>query len=522
MTTKPEYVQLEPGDDVVSVRDRLSFLRGKRVLLIWPEEGTVLTRKLDLVLIQREAMRRAIRLALVTHDTTVIRHANELNISTFETIGASERGRWRRGRSKVFANRAQRPKDEPIPDDLKEIASRIYAEESAAERRWRRIRFVIGVLLFAAVTLGIGYVFVPAATVMLTPAQRRIEATASIRVDPLANGVDVENAIIPALRLSIQIEDSGTIETTGVQALSNAPAGGSVIFINQTEQPVTIPAGTTVSTSAGEPISFRTTQEANLPGGIGLQVEVPIEALPDSAGAVGNVDSGQINTVIGPLAAQVTVRNITPTAGGASRSQRVVTQTDRDLLLAIVKQQLQTRAYLDLQARLSDSQCIILETMRIAEERSDWTTFSANVGEVSDTLSLTMRVVVEATAIEEQFGQQIVYAQMSRQVQAQEAIQPESVTYDLGCEAVSSSDSSTGQAIFTMGGSGLVTSIIDIETVRQRLAGLSLNDAIAYLISELPLQQGTPPNIQIEPEWFSGLPLLPFRISIMLTTGSAL
>jgi hypothetical protein len=519
MTTKPEFVQLEAGDDVVSVRDRLSFLRGKRVLLIWPEDGTVLTRKLDLVLIQREAMRRAIRLALVTHDTTVIQHANELNISTFETIGASERGRWRRGRGKVFANRAQRPKDEPIPDDLKEIASRIYAEESAAERRWRRIRFAIGLLLFAAIALGIGYVFLPTATVRLTPAQRRIEASASIRVDPLTSGVDVENAIIPALRLSIQIEDSGTIETSGVQALGDAAASGSVVFINQTEQPVTIPAGTTVSTSAGEPISFRTAQEASLPGGIGLQVEVPIEALPGSAGAVGNVDSGQINTVIGPLSAQVTVRNIVPTAGGTSRSQRIVTQTDRDLLLATVKQQLQTRAYLDLQARLSESQCIILETMRIAEERSDWTTFSANIGEISDTLSLTMRVVVEATAIEEQFGRQIVYAQMSQQVQSEEAIQPESVTYDLGCEAVSSSDSSTGQATFTMSSSGLVTAVIDTEAVRQRLAGLSLNDAVAYLVSELPLQQGTQPGIRIEPDWFSGLPLLPFRISVALESS---
>src|SRR5262249_40151304 len=111
MANKAEYVQLEGADDVTSVRDRLSFLRGQRVLLIWPEEGAILTRKLDLVLIQRDAMRRAIRLALVTHDPQVVRNARELNISTFETIGAAERGRWQRGRSKVFTNRFQRPKD---------------------------------------------------------------------------------------------------------------------------------------------------------------------------------------------------------------------------------------------------------------------------------------------------------------------------------------------------------------------------------------------------------------------------
>src|SRR6185295_16664358 len=148
MANKAEFIQLESGDDAGSVRDRLSFIRGQRVLLIWPEEGVILVRKLDLVLIQREAMRRAIRLALVTHDTQVIRHAKELNISTFETIGASERSRWQRGRSKVFTNRFQRPKDEPIPDDLKEIASRIYAEESKIERRMRRIRLAVALVLF--------------------------------------------------------------------------------------------------------------------------------------------------------------------------------------------------------------------------------------------------------------------------------------------------------------------------------------------------------------------------------------
>lgn len=516
MANKPEFVQLEQGDDVASIRDRLSFLRGQRVLLIWPEEGTILIRKLDLVLIQREAMRRAIRLALVTHDPQVIKHANELNISTYETIGASERGRWKRGRTKVFTNRFQRPKDEPIPDDLKEVASRIYAEETAEARKWRRIRLGITAVVFAAAVLGIGVVVLPSATVILTPAQSRIETTAEITVNPQVQSVDVENRLIPAITLSVQIEDSGTIETTGAQALDDAPATGSVVFINQTGQAVTIPAGTTVTTSAGTPIQFRTTQEAILEGGIGLQIEVPIEALQTSAGEIGNVDSGLINTIIGPLASTVTVRNITPTAGGASRSQRMVTQGDRDLLLATVKQQLQNRAYLEMQSQLSADQCIILETVHIAEERSDWTTFSAETGQIADTLSLTMRVVVEATGVDERYGRQIVLAQMSGQIAEGQIIKPESVSYGLGCESVSSNDLTTGTATFSVSGSGIVTSEIDTETVRQRLAGRSTNDAIAYLVSELPLQQGIVPEMTISPEWFGNMPLLAWRISVQL------
>src|SRR5215207_10030794 len=121
MSQKAEFLQLEPDDDAISVRDRLTFLRGKRVLLIWPENGTVLTRKLDLVLIQREAVRQAIRLALVTHDDEVTRHAEELGLSAFETIGESERKRWRRGNTRVFTTRLQRPEDEPEAEELKPV-----------------------------------------------------------------------------------------------------------------------------------------------------------------------------------------------------------------------------------------------------------------------------------------------------------------------------------------------------------------------------------------------------------------
>lgn len=514
MADRPDYVQLETGDDVTSLRDRLSFIRGKRVLLIWPEEGTVLTRKLDLVLVQREAMRRAIRLALVTHDPQVIQHADELNISTFETIGASDRGRWKRGRAKVFTNRHQRPKDEPIPDDLKEVVSRIYAEESAAERKWKILRRMVALVIFVAAIGALGYVLLPTATIRLTLAQSQVEATTDIIVDPQARGLDIDKRIIPATKIGVQIEDNGTIPTTGQQDLEDASAIGSVIFINQTTRAVTIPAGTTVTTSGGEPIQFRTMQEARVDGGIGLQIEVAIEALQVSAGDVGNVETGTINSIIGPLAADLSVRNVSATSGGENRIQRVVDQVDRDTLLAIVRQQLQNRAYLDLQAKLKPSECIILDSVGIPEERSDWMTFSAQPGEVADTLSLTMRAIVEALTVDEQFAQQIILAQLSAQVPEDRFLKPESIRYELGCESGSIYDPVTGQATFAMKGSGIITAQIDAEQVRQNVANRPINDAIAYLVTELPLQQGFTPQITVWPDGLSNLPLLPARITV--------
>jgi hypothetical protein len=199
MTQNFELIQLEITDDATTVRDRLSFLRGQQVLLVWPENGTTLRRKLDLVLIQREAARLAIRLALVTHDPDVVRHALELEVSVFETIGSAERGKWRRGRSKVFTTRFQRPRDEPEPEQLMSIASRVRVEEPPGVRRARAVTRLIILATLLAVLAGIGYVMLPSATVVIVPARAQTQIEATIIADPAfeQSQVDVQSGTIP-------------------------------------------------------------------------------------------------------------------------------------------------------------------------------------------------------------------------------------------------------------------------------------------------------------------------------------
>src|SRR5258706_7298582 len=109
---KIQVIQLEPYDDTVSVRDRLSFIDTDRVLLLWPRSipssetkhvsPLLAGRKLDLIMIQRETARHNARLALVTNDQDVILCATELNISTFKTAEASYRSNWKQPANKVF------------------------------------------------------------------------------------------------------------------------------------------------------------------------------------------------------------------------------------------------------------------------------------------------------------------------------------------------------------------------------------------------------------------------------------
>src|SRR5512143_406146 len=274
---KLQIIQLEPYDDVVSVRDRLSFVNTERVLLVWPHRGQILQRKLDLVLIQREAARRGTRLALVTESPDVLENAADLNISTFSSVAASQQAVWKHPLNKVFVDRSDRPTDAPDPYELMLTASRLKKLTPAQRQAQRIIRGVV-VTVLALVILGSLYIAVPGADVVLTPAQSQINTTVRLIADPSATTVDVETGRIPATLMIVDIQTQASIPTTGSADVPNSLASGSVTFTNQTGAPVFIPAGTVVTSVGTDPARFRTTEDLTVDGGVGQTADTTIEA----------------------------------------------------------------------------------------------------------------------------------------------------------------------------------------------------------------------------------------------------
>jgi hypothetical protein len=516
MDGEPYYLQLVGEDDVLSVGDRLRFLRGRRVALIWPEQGTVFTRKLDLVRIQRIALRNNVRLALVTHDREAALNARDLNISAFETISTSRRQRWKRGRSRLFVNRSQRPINSPLADELAPFASRVRADDApTAWERWMRRLGRIGLLALIAVMLFAFFaVVVPGATVRIQTVRQAVTTVTQVTGDAsiTAAQIDVENGLIPAITYRAEIEERGTIATSGIQALGSTPATGTVVLINQTNSRLELPAGSLVSTSSGTPIVFRTLEDAIVPGGVGERVETRIEAVQESSGDVGNVDAGQINALIGELAESVEVINLAPTLGGDSRSARIVTAEDRETLISVLRQQIQDRAFRELTPLAGEGQFLIPETIRIEDERSDWMTFDHEIGAPSDSLTMTMRAVVAVTAIEQQLAEQIAYARLSGQIPRGRTLDPDSLTYLRG--EISSIDEA-GRVTFDITASGLVDLELDTNQMQERLAGLQVDDAQALLQTNVEQAGGGSVAIELWPSFLDRMPLLGPRITIV-------
>ncbi len=139
-------------------------------------------------------------------------------------------------------------------------------------------------------------------------------------------------------------------------------------------------------------------------------------------------------------------------------------------------------------------------------------TFDHAVGEQAQSLTLTMRAIVAATAVDEELARQVAYARLAGEIPRGRSLLPNSLTFERGL--LESLDAS-GRATFSVTASGAAEAAIDHGALRDRLAGLPLDEALAYLNTDLDLQAGSTPAIRITPDWFGRLPLLAPRIAVV-------
>jgi hypothetical protein len=506
-----QRIQLEPYDDVTSVRDRLQFVKAGRVLLVFPKNRKILQRKLDLVLLQREAARRDLRLAIVTQDIKISEHARDLNISAFFSVEQARTQRWKRGKTKVFVDRADRPESEHDPYDLMLAASRLKpAPTSAQQARGRVMRgFVFGVTILA-VLFGL-YALVPSATITITPARDQLNITIPIVADPSIEVPIPENLRIPATVQRLPQSATVTMETTGIRAAENSRAEGIVTFTNTTDFAIFIPAGTIVQTASSPPIQFETQAEGALAARQDATVNVAIRSLDTNPTLQSNQPAGAIIEVAGELEGSVTVRNQNATYGEGVRDISYVTAEDREILLQRTRQQLAHNARDTFLLNLEEGEFFLVpNSVVIIEERI--LDYSAEVDQPAETIRLTMQAVVEATVISSLDAERVAWQYLKTQYVEEGRILDEgTLTYT---RAEIQGVLEDGSVAFQLRIQGTTFDTIDGNQIKDRLTGMSVREAYAILDNEYILDPQRPPEISTWPGFFNRMPLFPSRIHV--------
>jgi len=96
---KTQIITLAAHDDLISVRDRMSWAKSPRILLVWPAYEQVSLRPLDLRILQQHAASLGAELGLVTRRGEVRRDAESFGIPVFHSSAEAQRGLWLRRKS---------------------------------------------------------------------------------------------------------------------------------------------------------------------------------------------------------------------------------------------------------------------------------------------------------------------------------------------------------------------------------------------------------------------------------------
>jgi len=493
---KTQLIPLESHDDLISVRDRMSWAKTPRILLIWPKSERIPLRPLDLKVLQRHAASLGAQLGLVTRHRNIRREAQARGIPVFRSTGQAQRRPWPERNLRV-----KHPRHRPR-QDLRAVREQVRGRDGT----WRshpvtRISFfalgVLAVLVMASL-------FIPHAQVILSPESDIQTVTLPMQADPNVASVFITGSI-PAHELRVVVEGEQEGTTTGKMPVPLTKAEGMVTFRNLTEEPQTIPAGT-VLTSTGLPgVRFLTTEDGELGGGLDETVEVHVEA--EEAGSAGNVDAESILAIEGNLGLLATVTNAEATSGGRDRQAEAATERDLERLREDLLADLEEQALQEMQAMLAANDQYFADTLRVGQIIEE--TYDPPFGQPASSVKLSMQVEYVASYATgddlTELASTVLNASLPEGFVATQV--------PMNFEALNDHFTNEGGVTrWTMRVSRQLERWVDGSRVISLVQGRRMSVAQVHLKENLKLSNA--PDIRLTPDWWPWLPLIPFNITV--------
>ncbi len=497
---KTQIIRLEVHDDIISTRDKMGWGQTGRILLVWPNQGRVLNRYLDLLLLQRHSNDLGAQLALVCREAGVRGYARQLGIPVFDTLREAHETRWRtrRPHRRRSLRKAPRPDFQQLRDQL--------PPRPAAWTNHPVVRLLIFSLSLLAI-LSITALILPEARLTLVPKEK--DQVIILPVSASSQFVEANiSGELPAYWTNIVVEGREAISATGTVMVPEKAATGSVRFTNLTEEVITIPPGTLVSTLGPDIIRFATTQQGKVVAGAGQLIDIPVVAA--NPGKAGNLPASAIQAVEGPLGLQLTVYNPYATRNGSDLPAPGPSQKDFDLLYQRLESTLEKTAWQELQgnpaSQLAAGDYPITGTLQLANVVEK--TYLPLLDQPGDELTLILRLEFRALVVARQTLQAYATPLM-------DAILPDGyipVADSQTIEPITRPRFTDNVAAWQIRVSRRLQAKIDAEQVIASAVGTPSEQAPQKIAAALPVD-GLP-VVQLNPQWWPYLPFLPFRIQV--------
>jgi len=502
---KTYILRLEPHDDLVSTRDKMGWAKDSRILLVWPEKGALLNRRLDLILLQRHSLMLGSQLALVTRDPDVHYFAPRLGIPVFRSLSKAQGQHWRVPRRfRRFQEMADRPDlhgPETTPHGV--IPQRPPAENYNLPPLARLALFFVGVLAVLALAAGLA----PSARLVLTPRTLVQDVLIDAWTGSDITNVNISGAV-PSQLISLAVEGRDSLPSSGSVRLPSQPATGLVTFTNLTDQPVSIPSGSGVRGTAPAiaHLRFVTTRAGEVPAGAGQTLQLPVQCV--TPGLQGNLPAGSLVAIEGLLGTQLSVSNLEPTSGGSQRQLPVPTQADRSKLAERLRLALEKTALQEIQGQLAAGDLLVPGSLKLTKTLD--LSYQPDENRPADQLALSQRLEYQARYVDAASLHDLAQTVFDANLPAGYSVLPDTLQLEILTQPAADQ---AGVVRWRIHATRQVQAHIPEAEAVQLSLGLDPVQAISRLQHSLPLEQ--PPRIELQPSWWPRLPFLPFRISVL-------
>ncbi len=491
---KTQIITLESHDDLISVRDRMSWAKTPRILLVWPKYEKVTLRQVDLKVLQRHASSLGAQLGLVTRARRVRDDAEALRIPVFESTGQAQRVAWPKPRRKRWVPR-------PPRKDLRELQEQVLVKEEA----WRTHPVTRGAAFLLGVfsVLVLVALFIPRAEVVLQPESKVQSIVMPVTASPSVESVFITGTI-PAREKRVILDGLHSVVVTGEAVAPQSQAQGTVVFRNLTEQAQTIPTGTVIRTA--DNIRFVTTRNGEVEAGVEETLELPVEAV--EGGRSGNVEAETIVIVEGRLGISVSVTNPEPLTGGREVPSVQASERDRARARQELLEMLENEARTQLEAELESGDVLFEDTFSVAQILLE--EYDPPPGAAGTRLTLDMQVEFSILYASEADLTQLASLALNASIPAGFAAASEAISVE---PVAAPSSSESGITRWRVRVERRIVRQIDQGQVTQMVQGIGSQRAQALLRQNLPLEDS--PMINLSPSWWPWVPIVPFRISVV-------
>jgi hypothetical protein len=491
---KTQIITLESHDDLISVRDRMSWAKTPRILLVWPKYENVTLRQVDLKVLQRHALSLGAQLGLVTRARRVRQDAEALKIPVFESTGQAQRVAWPKLRRRRWLQR-------PPRKDLRQQREQVFVKEEA----WRvhPVTRVGAFLLGVTSVLVLVALFIPRAQVVLHPESKMQSIVLPVIAGPSVESVFITGSI-PAREKRVIVEGTQTVIVTGQGVTPQSQASGAVTFRNLTQQAVTIPAGTVVRTV--DNIRFATTRDGEVAAGVEETLELPVEAV--ESGRAGNVEAETIVVVEGRLGLSLSVANPEPLTGGRETASVQASDADRERAQKQLMEKLEDEARAQLTDEMQAGDVLFEDTFAVSQTLSE--VYDPPAGAAGTKLTLTMQVEFSTLYASASDLTQLASLALNASLPAGFSGDSDALAIKPVTRPMMNDD---GFTRWTVRAERRIVQQISTAQVTQMIQGISASRAQRLLDKILPLEDA--PEIHLSPSWWPWVPIVPFRISVV-------